>query len=113
MELKEFIKEAITAIVDSMIELNSDLAEKDVHISPRYAEFRDGKGYSHEAECCVHQVEFRVLVEISDEKKKEAGVGFKVISGSIEKTGKATNGTEISFSIPLIYPTFPFIKFVS
>jgi hypothetical protein len=109
MELKEFIKQSVIDIIDSIIDLNKEMQERGAFISPRHARYKsDNKGYCDEAEAFVHEVEFNVMIENVAEKTKGGALCIKVISGSIGDTDKNIQGTNLKFSIPVIYPTFKF-----
>ena len=111
MELKDFIKGVVSDVVNSIIELNDELKGTDAIVSPRGVAYngQQDKGVCvtrNNGSNAVHQIFFNVLVESSKEREKSGGVSIKVLGGSIENTDQYKQGTEIKFSIPVMYPLF-------
>ena len=52
----------------------------------------------------VHDIEFNVFVEESNEVKGEGKAGIKVFSAGINSKKEGKQGTSLSFKIPVIYP---------
>jgi hypothetical protein len=108
MELKEFIEEAISAIIDSTTELQKKYADEDIVINPPSAQsgadvFQPRSGnYTMRR---VKNVDFDVAVTAATESSKSGGAGIKVVSLNIGGKGAKSASSEqvsrVSFSIPL------------
>ena len=111
MELKEFIKEVILDITNAIDELKSELPN-DAIIAPTNSN-TDQKVNSDVGVLEVSYVDFEVAVTAAstDDTKKSAGGGIKVlaisIGGGTEKGNKELSEriSRIKFSIPIVYPS--------
>ena len=108
MELKEFIKNSVTAIADATSELQNELEEEDIIINPPVSAFLDredvvelGAAYTGRR---VKNVNFDVA--ISSETTKEGGTRIAVITakfdGKIEDISSSVS--RLHFSVPISLP---------
>lgn len=101
MELKDFIAASLEGIADGIIESSIRLSDKGLIVSPSV------KRVNNRAEIqtsMVHDIEFTVFVEESNEVKEEGKAGIKVLSAGINNKKEGKQGTSLSFKIPVIYP---------
>ena len=112
MELKDFIKNAISSIANGIIEAQADLGEKGVIINPEKLEVgktgekilrADGWRYAQE-------LDFEILVNV-DEKSAEGGGGkltvlnFASIGLDTKNEMSVSNSNKLKFKIPVAFPT--------
>jgi hypothetical protein len=112
MELKDFIKTALSSITNGLIEAQKELEGKNVIINPERVESgksgdkllrSDGWRY-------VQELEFEILVN-ADEKSSDAGGGKLTVLniasiGLDSKTEQSvTNSNRLKFKIPVAFPT--------
>jgi hypothetical protein len=108
MNLKEFIKETISAIVDATSELQNDFELQDVLINPPTAQsgsevFQVGSGnYTMRR---VQSIEFDVAVTAATETGASGKAGIKVLSmgigGSVDHASSSEQVSRVKFKIPL------------
>lgn len=110
MELKDFIKGTITAIAESVKELNEELSTVGVVVNPRSAMFEGNiNKMIHQsngvASSLIHEIEFNLSV--TQAKDTEAGGGIKifVLSGGLNDKTKIENLNTVKFSIPIVLPS--------
>jgi hypothetical protein len=101
MELKDFIAASLESIADGIIESSIRLSDKGFIVSPSIMRVNDR---STEPIPLVHDIEFNVFVEESNEVKGEGKAGIKVFSAGINSKKEGKQGTSLSFKIPVIYP---------
>jgi hypothetical protein len=111
MELKDFIKGTITAIIESVSELNNELADKGVIIAPRNAQLAihgvNDKNIFVEAatKAPIYNVDFNLSISESSASDGKSGVNIKVIDlGTSNKIGNE-NLNSVRFTIPIIFPS--------
>lgn len=121
MELKDFVKTAISDITDAIAECQKEL-ENGSYIAPTVGRSTQGKIETKEGNLFVSNIDFEVSViastnESSNGKTKKGievcgsvlgisikgGIGSKSIGDS--STLSNENITKIRFSIPVIYPS--------
>ena len=105
MEVKEFIKETVAQILDSVSELNETYAAKGASVASLGDFNYKGKWSKH----YVTEVTFDIALEVV--KDKESGVGGKlnvasIITGGSEKTSKQTDQatSKVHFALPVMFP---------
>ena len=108
MELKEFITETISAIIQATEELKQEFKEAAVVITPPAAlsgsdVYKDGSGnyvYRH-----VKDVNFDVAVTIGNDAEGSGRAGIKVFQIEVGAGGKVTASSEqvsrVQFAIPI------------
>lgn len=111
MDLKEFVKETISAIADATIELQEQYKENQVLVNPPAAQsgtdvYQEGSAnYTFRR---VRDVEFDVALTIGAETGGKGKAGLKVFSaeigGSVENTKSQEQVSRVKFSIPLSLP---------
>ena len=105
MEVKDFIKETVAQILDSVSELNATYAEKGTSVASLGDYNYKGKWSKH----YVTEVDFDIALEVV--KDKESGLGGKlnvasIIAGGGEKTSRQTNQatSKVHFILPVMFP---------
>jgi len=105
MEVKEFINETISQILDSVDELNVKYADKGASI----ASLGDYKYNGLWRKNYVTDVDFDIALEVITDK--ETGKGGRlgiasVLSGGIESTSKQQNQSvsKVHFTLPVVFP---------
>lgn len=101
MELKDFISASLEGIADGIIESSIKLSDKGFIVSPSIGRLNDRVESSASI---VHNIEFNVFVEESNENKKAGKACIKVFSADINTKREGKQGTSLSFKIPVIYP---------
>lgn len=109
MELKDFIKTAVSDITSAICELNSELNNGTVvnpiyKNPPRDLELKEINGAYHS----LRNINFDIAIAAMHSNKKEAGAGFalRVVTASIGKGNddRIESSSRISFSLPLLFP---------
>lgn len=110
MELKEFIKASISAIVEAESELSQELADKGAVISPSsgypiardnysgdalYFDFKDGR------RGLVQVIEFNLSVTESNDLNARGGIGISVLKAGMQANSGSESVNSIRFSIPI------------
>lgn len=105
MEVKDFIKETVAQILDSVSELNETYAEKGATIASLGNYNYKGQWSKH----YVTEVDFDIALEVVEDK--ESGVGGKlnvasIISGGGNQISKQTNQatSKVHFTLPVMFP---------
>lgn len=108
MDLKEFITETITAIVDSTTELQEKYATEDIVINPPSAQSgtdvfqMESRHYTMRR---VKNIEFDVAVSASSTTEGAGKASIQVLSigigGSKSKAASSEQVSRVSFSVPL------------
>lgn len=109
MELKDFIKETITQIVDGVVEAQAAIAKHGAEINPRKVQFKEAGQYNYHNSGKPQMVEFNV--GLTTIKKAGSAEGVGVFLGSISLGKKNDEGSEhtavsrIRFSLPVVLPS--------
>jgi len=105
MEVKEFIMETISQILDSVDELNAKYSEKGATVASLGDYNYKGKWSKH----YVTEVDFDIALEVVCDK--ETGVGGKlsvatIVTGGAESTSRKTNQatSKVHFTLPVQFP---------
>jgi len=112
MQLKDFVKNAISSISLAIIESKDELKDKGVIVNPEKTEIgksgerllrNDGWRY-------IQNLEFDILISVEDKSLNEGNAGLKVagilnigIGGNDEVSNQ--NQNRLKFSIPVAFPT--------
>lgn len=112
MELKEFIKTAITDITEAVSELQEELGNGAI-INPSIpnpisnATVKDPD--NNKVNRRISQIDFDVAITVGDTSTKESGgkLGIQILSAKIvgESQTHTENMSRLSFSIPVVLPT--------
>lgn len=108
MELKEFIKETITQIVEGVVEAQSEIAKHGAELNPKRVQFKEAGQLHYHNSGKPHYVEFDVGLTSTQKSGSSEGIG--VFLGSISLGKKNDDGAEhsavsrIKFSLPLVLP---------
>ena len=127
MDLKDFIKETVIQIAESVIEVQQHFDEKiiDAIINPREirknynanypAEYSTtenhstgGKSSRTDVPRTVDNIEFDVAVTVEKDSKKEVGGKLKIFDAGIgaeaNEINKLANVSKVRFKIPIVLP---------
>lgn len=109
MELKEFIKAAISDITGAISELQGELNNGTI-VNPSIPYAISTKTIKHDGmNRVVSQIDFDVAITVGDSNKCEggAGVGIQIFSAKMGggKEKHTENVSRMTFSIPVIFPT--------
>ncbi len=114
MDLKDFIKETVSAIVSATAELQQELAPTGAIINPPTSGNSDMTFEKNSAFHTLRKVEvvdFDVAVTARSETSGEAKVGVSILMveiGGKADHGKATeNASRVRFQIPIVLPPSP------
>jgi hypothetical protein len=117
MELKDFIKNAISSISQGIIEVSEELKDKGVIVNPEYTVLKnDAKSIDSSGFRYIEELYFEVHVGVDEENsdgiKGNATVGLKVlfgasIEGSNESKSTLSNTNILKFKIPVAFPYSP------
>ncbi len=103
MELKDFIRETLTQIVDGIRDSQDVMKEKGALIVPEGYLFK-GKGTVGDDFICVESIDFEVAIEAKESTDKKGGIKTPVIEVLIGKSANTGDYNKVSFSIPIVYP---------
>ena len=118
MDLKEFIKETLSQIVDGVAEAKSASTGKHVTIAPHWLETRDVSisfVRDGSVDFPTYEVDFQVELTVDESKSGNKGikVGFAGLSagGVDNKESSNRSSTLIKFSVPILWrPSEDFYK---
>lgn len=110
MELKDFIKGTITAITESVQELNNELSDSGVVVNPNWARFEENISkmiYNPNGKdrCIIQEIEFNLSITEATSANTGGGIKIAVISGGINNSDKIENFNTVKFSIPIVLPS--------
>lgn len=106
MELKDFIKGAISDISNSVIELNNEFKDKDVIINPiadsvggdkEYIYYKDGRQ--------IQKIDFNLSVSASETVEAGGGIKINVLKAGISNENNNQTISTIRFSLSIVLPT--------
>jgi hypothetical protein len=109
MDLKDFIKQTVSGIADSVAELQKEYEERGVVINPPVS-VNNEKTYLHESERHKYRrievIEFDVAVTASSEMAGGGKAGLKVFSAEASLDGRRTSQSEevsrVKLAIPIV-----------
>lgn len=113
MELKEFISETLTQIMEGVIDAQNKVKESGALIAPSFGTSTDKCIKSGDLFIEVYEVEMNVSLTVVDKEGKKSGVGIEKyvkigVSGESNTENSAMNS--IKFKIPITFPTMPDFK---
>ena len=112
MNLKDFVKDSITQIIDGVTEAEKIISQKEAHVNPTYVNLSSDIVIPRAER--VHMLKFNVAV--TEAKEASANAGGKMSTGlvgvflgiSASAGGEISKGSEnlsrIEFEIPIAYP---------
>lgn len=116
MELKEFIKESLSQIIDAIKETQEKYKDTNVVICPdNIQEVKDGlyildeneyDNYSSRSK--VQNIDMDIAISVTEKEGNKSGLGIaKIINAGIssENTQQNESISKIKFSIPIVLPT--------
>lgn len=109
MELKDFIKETITQIVNGVVEAQAEINQHGAEINPKRVQFKEAGQYNYHNSGKPQYVEFDVGLTSIQKSGSSEGIG--VFLGSISLGKKNDEGAEhtavsrIKFSLPVVLPS--------
>lgn len=117
MDIKEFIKETLSQIVEGKNEANQQMGSKGAFVSSSNLQENNGqpKGGttyyedSNNRRRVVREIDFDISVSVSDTSQTEGKGGLQVYSlfhanGGVENCSSSNSSHRIKFSIPLALP---------
>lgn len=117
MDVKEFIKETLTQIVEGINEANQQMGSKGAFVASSNLQENNGlpKGGttyyedSNNRRHVVREIDFDISVSVSDTSQTEGKGGLQVYSlfhanGGVENCNSSNSSHRIKFSIPLALP---------
>ncbi|MDR0681819.1 MAG: hypothetical protein LBG15_08240 [Dysgonamonadaceae bacterium] len=110
MELKDFVKETLTQIIDGVKEAQKDNMNKGAIINPaQYENANNTKQARSEGKVYpVQDVDFEIGLEISEIKESKAGIGVAVgifsTNGNKGQSKGNASVTNVRFTIPVAFP---------
>ena len=116
MELKEFIKESLSQLIDAVKETQEKYKDTNVVICPdNIQEVKDGlyildeneyDNYSSRSK--VQNIDMDIAISVTEKEGNKSGLGIaKIINAGIssENTQQNESISKIKFSIPIVLPT--------
>ena len=117
MDLKEFVAQTISQIIDGIIEADSRVADVGAAVNPpNVVTNKTGEGpygfYAGAKEQkyrpAVQEVQFDVVIHVSKGTETKGGIGIQVGSIGLGSSGKSEAGTSsesrVKFVVPLLMP---------
>lgn len=110
MELRDFISETLIQIVQGINDAQEALKETDCAINPRDIVFNNHayanmKNKKH----MVQDVDFNIALTNTSNSEDKTGIGVMLgsfgIGGNKTSTDGNTSNTNISFSVPVVFPS--------
>lgn len=114
MELKDFISETLSQIIDGVSEVQEKYKTKNVLINPDKIEGANGEYYisgrssSHIHTTLIQNIQMDVAITATEGNENKVGIGVaKILNIGTSKETNAQNTTlsRIKFSIPISLPT--------
>lgn len=116
MELKEFIKESLSQIIDAVVETQDKYKETNVLICPDDIQgennnlyIRDENLYQfYNRNTRVQNIEMDIAISVTEKEGNKSGLGIaKIINAGISSENAQQNESisKIKFSIPIVLPT--------
>lgn len=120
MDLEQFVASALTQITKGIISAQDQTLETGVVINPTtqygnpvHSSITRGQGIKGGNEI-VQVVKFDLAVTVADASKANAGGGIQVLGmnlgGGVGTEASSTSQSQISFSIPVLWPLFDYSK---
>ena len=116
MELKEFIKESLSQIIDAVVETQDKYKETNVLICPDDIQGENNNLYIRDENLYqyfnrytrVQNIEMDIAISVTEKEGNKSGLGIaKIINAGISSENAQQNEsiTKIKFSIPIVLPT--------
>lgn len=111
MELKEFITETLTQIIDGVVDAQERVKGKGALIAPSYGCSKGDRTVKINGQVIeVYEVEMNVSLTVTELKGKKVGVGInKVVNADFGKNSEKENESmnSIRFKVPITFPVMP------
>lgn len=107
MELKDFIKGAISDIAMAISELNSEMSTIGLTVNPMDESntYNDCVRLNYDNdERMVKDIEFNLSISVSESSETGGGIRINVLSAGMNKEFTSSTVSTIRFSIPVVYP---------
>lgn len=116
MELKEFIKESLSQIIDAVVETQDKYKESNVLICPDDIQGENNNLYIRDENLYqyfnrytrVQNIEMDIAISVTEKEGNKSGLGIaKIINAGISSENAQQNESisKIKFSIPIVLPT--------
>lgn len=116
MELKEFIKESLSQIIDAVVETQDKYKETNVLICPDDIQGENNNLYIRDENLYqyfnrytrVQNIEMDIAISVTEKEGNKSGLGIaKIINAGISSENAQQNESisKIKFSIPIVLPT--------
>lgn len=116
MELKEFIKESLSQIIDAIKETQEKYKDTNVVICPDNIQEVKGGLYildeneydNYSSRSKVQNIDMDIAISVTEKEGNKSGLGIaKIINAGIssENTQQNESISKIKFSIPIVFPT--------
>ena len=119
MELKTFIKETLTQIVEGVKEAQEGTKETGAKINPTFDKGQKGEGLKGDAAKHgltvvgdrahpIQMMEFDVKLTVDERADKKEGIGVSVVGIKLgsdgEKSSETSSSSRIKFVVPIVLP---------
>lgn len=104
MEIKEFVKEAISDISDAVSELNNEKRDGGLVVNPCKYSLNGINRPKINDERMIYEVEFNLSVTVSDKNEVGGKLGIKIAGVGGNSESASSNTCNIKFLIPVVYP---------
>ena len=112
MDLKDFVADSLTQIIEGIKKAQEATAKTGAWISPAGSNITPRKEtpivQTAEGEGYLHEVRFDVAITVSDEQKAGAGAGLRVFGAKLGAEGNVAYQnaavSRIQFAIPVVWP---------
>lgn len=116
MELKEFIKESLSQIIDAVKETQEKYKDTNVVICPDNIQevksglyiFDENEYNNYSSRSKVQNIDMDIAISVTEKEGNKSGLGIaKIINAGIssENTQQNESISKIKFSIPVVLPT--------
>lgn len=116
MELKEFIKESLSQIIDAVVETQEKYKGTNVVICPDDIQGKDNNLYItdekkyafYHPQTKVQNIDMDIAISVTEKEGNKSGLGIaKIINAGISSENAQQNESisKIKFSIPVVLPT--------
>jgi len=110
MELKQFVTEAITQVMEGVKNAQHEIKNNTGTIAPGVNPYGEKQQWLAKGDKqFVHTIIFDVAVTVVEESQSKAGVGWIIGVLGIGASGQSSKGisnvSRIQFEVPIIYPT--------
>ena len=109
MELKDFIKETITQIINGVVEAQEQISKHGAEINPKKVQFREAGQHNYYNSGKPQNIDFDIGLTTIQKNGSTEAIGVFLGSISLGKKNEAedehTAVSRIKFSLPLVLPS--------